>query len=177
MRSVALLRAVNVGGRVVKMERLRQAFVEAGYTTAETFIASGNVVFDVPPRQRASIEAKIERLLHAALGFEVATFVRSIDDMQAVAGFSPFKEGEGAGLYVGFLRSAPPPALSRRVREYSAGLDEFAVHGREVYWRRAERGMGQVNQAAKLEKMLEMPATFRNITTVRRLAERFALKP
>ena len=46
MKAIAFLRAVNVGGRVVKMDRLRALFEGEGFTGVETFIASGNVIFD-----------------------------------------------------------------------------------------------------------------------------------
>ena len=42
---VALLRGINVGGRNVKMDRLREIFESLGFSNVETFIASGNVIF------------------------------------------------------------------------------------------------------------------------------------
>ena len=45
-RYVAFLRAINVGGHVVKMERLRALFEDLGFAKVETLIASGNVIFE-----------------------------------------------------------------------------------------------------------------------------------
>jgi len=53
-RCIAFLRAVNVGGRIVKMDALRGHFEAAGFTSAETFIASGNVIFDATVSRPAS---------------------------------------------------------------------------------------------------------------------------
>jgi uncharacterized protein (DUF1697 family) len=59
-RYVAFLRAINVGGHIVKMDYLRSLFEELGFTNVETFIASGNVVFDSSYKNPASLEKKIE---------------------------------------------------------------------------------------------------------------------
>ena len=48
-RLVAFLRAINVGGHNVKMDRLRELFEALGLSNVETFIASGNVIFDSRP--------------------------------------------------------------------------------------------------------------------------------
>ncbi|HXW01123.1 MAG TPA: DUF1697 domain-containing protein, partial [Anaerolineae bacterium] len=43
---IAFLRAINVGGHTVKMDYLRRLFEEMGFSKVETFIASGNVIFE-----------------------------------------------------------------------------------------------------------------------------------
>jgi uncharacterized protein (DUF1697 family) len=48
-RYIALLRAINVGGHLVKMDALRRHFEELGFDPVETFIASGNVMFEAAP--------------------------------------------------------------------------------------------------------------------------------
>ena len=65
-RYVAFLRAINVGGHTVKMERLRELFAELGLANVETFIASGNVIFDAPSGDAGALERQIEQHLHAA---------------------------------------------------------------------------------------------------------------
>ena len=67
----AFLRAINVGGRVVKMDRLRQIFESLGFSGVETFIASGNVVFETSSNNVKTLERKIENALREALGYEV----------------------------------------------------------------------------------------------------------
>ena len=77
-RYVAFLRAINVGGHVVKMDDLRRRFAQLGFTEVETFIASGNVIFSSPSRDAAALEKKIERQLEKSFGYEVKTFVRTL---------------------------------------------------------------------------------------------------
>src|SRR4029077_5658519 len=82
----AFLRAVNVGGRIVKMEDLRRHLAAMGLANVETLIASGNVVFDAPAKSAEPLQARIEAGLKKSLGYEVKTFVRSSEEIAAVAG-------------------------------------------------------------------------------------------
>ena len=90
IRYIALLRAINVGGHKVKMDRLRKLFESLGLSNVETFIASGNVIFDSPAEDARTLEKQIEDYLRKSLGFEVATFVRSVSELEAIAGYRPF---------------------------------------------------------------------------------------
>ncbi|MGH7483915.1 MAG: DUF1697 domain-containing protein, partial [Longimicrobiales bacterium] len=77
-RCFAFLRAINVGGRTVRMAALRELFDALGLERVETFIASGNVVFDVEGQEDPSaLERRIEERLRRELGYEVATFLRA----------------------------------------------------------------------------------------------------
>ncbi|HXV13589.1 MAG TPA: DUF1697 domain-containing protein, partial [Candidatus Krumholzibacteria bacterium] len=110
-RYVAFLRAINVGGHVVKMDALRRLFEALDFERVETVIASGNVIFDAPSKSAAALEKKIEGHLHKKLGYEVATFLRTPAQMVGIAEYTPFKraelDAEGNVLYVGFLGEAP----------------------------------------------------------------------
>ena len=98
-RYIAFLRSINVGGRNVKMTELRRLFEAMGFACVETFIASGNVIFESPARNAKSLETKIAGQLHKALGYEIAVFVRSADELTGIAKHKLFgKRPEGAGL-------------------------------------------------------------------------------
>jgi uncharacterized protein (DUF1697 family) len=177
-RYVALLRAINVGGHTVKMDRLRALFEALGFARVETFIASGNVIFESPETDAAGLERRIEAHLHASLGYAVATFLRTPAELASAAAFAPFPrdelEQEGNPLYLGFLHAAPAEAAHERLAALATERDAFALHGRELYWL-ARGGMGTSKITnARLEKALGMPATLRNVTTVRQLATRYA---
>src|SRR5258708_37862568 len=94
-RFIAFLRAINVGGgRTVKMESLRQVFESLGFSGVATFIASGNVVFEKTAKNTRTLERKIEKRLREALGFEVATFIRTDAELAEVANYKPFRQSE-----------------------------------------------------------------------------------
>ena len=78
-RLVAFLRAINVGGHVVKMDRLCALFESAGLANVSSFIASGNVLFD-SKKATAQAEALIEKTLKKDLGYEVITMIRSASE-------------------------------------------------------------------------------------------------
>lgn len=174
-RYVAFLRAINVGGHVVKMERLRAEFEALGLGGVETFIASGNVLFDAPSDDRAALEQRIERRLEKTLGYAVATFLRTPEELATIVGNEPFPgREETAGLWVGFLKSELSRESRDRLLAFRTGVDEFDARGREAFWMCRTRFSESSVSGAKLEKALAMPATFRNVTTVRKLALRAA---
>ena len=84
-RCVAFLRAVNVGGRNVKMDALRGAFEALGVTRVETSIASGNVVFEPRARDLAALARKVEAQLNGSFGFEIHTLIRTAEALRRVA--------------------------------------------------------------------------------------------
>jgi uncharacterized protein (DUF1697 family) len=176
-RWIAFLRAINVGGRTVRMDRLRALFEEIGYAEVETFIASGNVIFDSPRSEAQALEQAIEAHLKTALGYDVTTFIRNLTELAAIAAYSPFPPKEtGAAatyLYVQLLKAAPEPAAQERVLALQTPVDAFHFNGRELYWLR--RGMISQSQISGglLEKTLKMPGTMRNTTTIRKMAAKY----
>lgn len=176
---VALLRAINVGGHTVKMDHLRSLFEAIGLENVETFIASGNVIFDSRSANPRALEQKIEKHLNESLGYEVATFVRATTELSAVAAYKPFSDSElnkeGNSLYIGFLADSPGNQAIQKVLACSGELDELHVKGREVYWLcRATRMTDSKFSGALLERILGLRATFRNATTVRKMAAKYS---
>ncbi|MEP6999158.1 MAG: DUF1697 domain-containing protein [bacterium] len=171
-RYVAFLRAINVGGHTVKMDHLRALFDELRLGNVETFIASGNVLFDSSSKSIATLEARIERHLAQALGYEVATFIRPLDSLATVVESHPFNcfEQDGHALSIGFLKVPCDAERSGRLASLQDGYDEFHLREREVYWLCHGRMSDSRVWGTVLDRALGAPVTFRNITTVRKLA-------
>src|SRR3990172_23072 len=108
---VAFLRAINVGGHTVKMDDLRHLFEAMGFSNVETFIASGNFIFDSTSKSPKALEKKIEGHLRAALGYEVATFIRSMSELAEIAQYKPFADAElnapGNTVHIAFVADRP----------------------------------------------------------------------
>jgi uncharacterized protein (DUF1697 family) len=174
---VAFLRAINVGGRVVKMDQLRALFEGLGLANVETFIASGNVIFESPVRKAKALETKIEAHLRDSLGYTVGVFIRSPAELAAIAGHRPFPaadlEADGNSLYISFLADVPGPEVAERLRALRTDLDDFHVHGREVYWLCRTKISESAVTGAKFERAVGAPTTMRNATTVRKLATKY----
>lgn len=172
-RHVALLRAINVGGRIVKMDVLRGACESLGLTNVETFIASGNVIFE-SRAGAAVLEQTIEAHLKNLLGYEVAAFVRSVPQLAAAAAHCQTLLRTGEGAHVGFLKAPVAADGQVRVAAYENAGERFAFEGREIYWlTRAGIGQSRFSNAV-FERIVKSPATFRNVTTVRKLADKYA---
>lgn len=172
---VAFLRAINVGGHIVKMDRLRALFERMGLESVSTFIASGNVLFEAEEEDEQTLEKRIESALEAELGYAVGVFLRTPEELVAVSRHPPFSAEEIAsagGLYVCFLPSAPGAAVRKAVAALDTPVDTLRIHGRELYWRVAERISATEVKDAVLGKALGMPMTMRNMNTVRRIIAR-----
>jgi uncharacterized protein (DUF1697 family) len=175
---VAFLRAINVGGHTVKMDHLRGLFEAIGFANVETFIASGNVIFDSKSRNILTLERKIEKHLQESLGYKVAAFVRATTELAEVAAYKPFDDSElaadGNVVYIGFMASEPNDPAKQKLTSLATRVDEFHVYGREVYWLCRTRFSDSEFSGARLEKILGMPATLRNSTTVKKLAAKYS---
>jgi uncharacterized protein (DUF1697 family) len=176
-RHIAFLRAVNVGGRTVKMEELRKHFAALGLANAETLIASGNVIFDSAAKSAAALQKKIEDGLRKALGYDVKTFVRSAEEIAEVAKQQPFPAARAKTakvLLVGFVEAEVEAATARKWMSFKSDVDDFQVKGRELYW------LCQIGQSESplfkvpIERVLGISITFRNMNTVRKIAEKVA---
>ena len=174
---VAFLRAINVGGHTVKMGHLRALFEALGFSNVETFIASGNVIFDSKVKSTRALEKKIESFLQETLGYAVATFIRSIVEVTTIANYQPFDaadlKAESNVLYIAFLPDSPGAEAIQKLLSFATEDDELHVFGREVYWLRRKKISESKFSGALLEKTLGMPATFRNSTTVKRIGSKY----
>lgn len=170
-RYIAFLRAINVGRHVVKMEKLRALFEEIGCQNVETFIASGQVIFETRATDTAKLEARIEKQLQSALGYDVATFIRTPAELAKIAAHVQPRPGT---LYVFFTRQHPGKEAVAKLLSFSSDVDSFDLKGREIYWYSRAGFSGSKFTAALLEKTIGMPATARNINTVQRLLAKYA---
>ncbi len=170
---IAFLRGINVGGHRVKMERLRELFEAMKYANVSTFIASGNVIFETIVGDSSAMEAQIEEHLKRELGYEVRTFLRTPAELAAIAEFRPFESGdvEGHTLHVGFMREPLGEEEARAILAFRGEMDDFRVHGRELYWLcRGKVTDSLVSWPVVMKAVPAASTTMRNVTTVRKLA-------
>ncbi|HXT68981.1 MAG TPA: DUF1697 domain-containing protein [Vicinamibacterales bacterium] len=176
---VAFLRAINVGGRVVKMEALKKSFVRLGFSDVDTFIASGNVLFSSRAKDTAKLERQIEKQLEKDLGYEVSTFVRTVEEVIEVSGYVAFSGSDVESarvLYVGFLAAPLSREAQTALGRMASDLDRFHANGREWYWLTwAKQGESKISNGA-IEKALKVRSTLRGMNTIVRLAGRLSLQ-
>ena len=172
---VAFLRAVNVGGRIVKMTELKRIFEGAGLDDVSTFIASGNVIFS-STKAAQKLEPQIEAALQKALGYQVTTMLRTASDVGGIAtreAFPAKSVGNGT-VFVGLMQNAASTAAVKRALSLQTDIDSLRVVGREIYWLARASFSNATISAAAIERALQTPVTFRNMNTLRRLAVKLA---
>jgi len=160
------------------MDFLRTLFVSLGFSNVETFIASGNVIFESQAKSAQTLEKKIEIHLQESLGYEVRTFIRSSDELAVIARYLPFPTSEleaaGNSLYIAFLPAPPTGETTAKLMTFRTENDDFHVNGRELYWLCRTKMSESAFFAVNLVKLLGMPSTMRNATTVRKLSAKYS---
>ena len=176
VRYVALLRAVNVGGKgLVKKDALRDAFARAGGTNVSTFIASGNVLFDSAPDRVEAVVAGARRRLKPVLGAEPVVMVRSATEMGALMRRGPFAGVDAPKIlkrYILFLADVPArrPRLPHTQPKEELDIVHVAARDCWVVSRRKPSGMYGF-PGIFVEAALGVASTARSWSTVMKLAE------
>jgi uncharacterized protein (DUF1697 family) len=168
-RYVALLRAVNVGGTgKLAMTELKSMCSNAGFTRVESYIASGNVVFESKAAP-SKVKARLEARLLAYFGKPVGVVVRTASEMIAALKANPFPKAEPKYTYAIFLDERPPPDALDKATGQSG--ERMVLRDREIFVHYGN-GMGRSKLRIPAAKM----GTARNMNTVAKLAE-MAAKP
>ncbi|MCK7526307.1 MAG: DUF1697 domain-containing protein [Ignavibacteriales bacterium] len=175
---IALLKAINVGGHTVKMDHLKKLFEKMGFENVETFIASGNVVFETKSKSVDSIKKKIETELEKSLGYKSCNISSEQQkELKEVAEHKPFTEfdlnDEQNSLYIGFLDNQPNKDSQKKVLALSDKANEFYFNKTELYWLCRKNFSDSGITGKTLEKALGMETTIRNSTTIRKMVARF----
>ncbi len=163
MTFVALLRAVNVGGTgKLPMADLKQVCLELGLTDVETYIASGNVVFDSTLNE-LEVRTELERALEAYAAKPVGVLIRTAQEMRFVLEHNPFSHAPSNRTVAIFLEAPPNADLLSKI---TGQIDEqIALGTREIYI-----AYGQNMGRSKLKIPAAAHGTARNMNTVAKLA-------
>lgn len=171
---VALLRAVNVGKRQVKMEDLRKLFESYGFTDVSTYIQTGNVIFTAKQADSDKLARELEKKLSRSLGFEVAVFVLSRKQLQSAATTNPFEPerlDSKQRCHLLFLDRAPGADQRKAVMELQGKEYRFAVKGKVMYYAYDRQFDGNRRRNLDLEGALGATGTARTWKVVDKLIE------
>ena len=172
-RYVALLRGVNVGGRnKLPMADLRDIFSAAGYSAVQTYIQSGNVVFEAEQDLAGRTPEIVTESIRRRFGYETVVVVRSREELRQVAASNPFDtSGDPRFLQVAFLGDTPDAEAVSRLDPQRSPPDAFAVRGRHVYLHYPAGVARSKLTNEYLAAQLQPASTMRNWRTVLRLLE------
>ena len=173
-RAIALFRAVNVGGRMVRMADLKDVLLELGLEDPQTLLQSGNAVFGVSASARSTpevLEARIERALLAKTGIQSDTFVRTAAEWDAAIAANPFDQqrSDPGHMILTTLGAEPSAAAVKTLRAAIKGPEVMHAHGRSLYVVYPD-GIGQSKLTnVIIERALDTRGTARNWNTVLKL--------
>jgi uncharacterized protein (DUF1697 family) len=176
-RYAAFLRGINLGRqRRVSGTELRALFAELGFDDVATFRTSGNVVFSAGAERASALGRRIEQALRAALGYEVAVFLRSGKEIRALADQRPFTPTQlkaSKGKHQVLLLSDRPTARARtEVLKLATDDDALKLGVCELHW--LPRG-GTRDAGLDLKAVEELvgPTTMRTKGTIDQLTAKY----
>ena len=172
---VAMLRGINVGGqKTINMDHLRQLCSGLGFRNVETYVQSGNIVFQTQTENPAAVSKRIGETIHHCFGFDTPVIVRTSDQMRNVIANNPFlkeKDIDSSKLHVTFLSETPQKDSLKNLEALSSDPDRFYTAPREIYLY-CPGGYGRTKLSNNaIEKALSVRATTRNWKTTNILFE------
>ena len=168
---IALLRGINVGGNILKMERLREVCTQLGAKNVRTYVQSGNVVFEASGTAARWAET-LEKKLAGESRLPASVMVRTAAEMSAVFAGNPFLKEKGIDvkrLAVSFLQQAPAKPALAALAALEIGSERYHHAGKEIYLHCAD-GFAD-SKLYMLDRILKQRTTTRNWNTVTKLCE------
>jgi uncharacterized protein (DUF1697 family) len=171
-RFIALLRGINVSSqKQIKMPDLKKLFEDAGFTNVQTYIQSGNVIFDSLNSDIDSLKTKIEKKIKEKYKFEVEVFIRTNLEIKNILNRNTFikMKKDTVRLYVTFLSEKPASSNISKLNETNYSPEEFIIDGNVIYLY-FPNGYGKAKLNNNFfENKLKFPATTRNWKTINAL--------
>jgi uncharacterized protein (DUF1697 family) len=172
---IAILRGINVGGkRKILMADLKVLLEELGYQNIQTYIQSGNLIFNADEKlQNKEMAKDIENDILKKFDFEVPVIVMSADEIERAIAKNPFYTADADinKLHLTFLNEVPAKDKQEHAESLDYAPDQFKIIGKNafVYCEGSYHKSKLTN--AFFEKKLNLKATTRNWKTVLKLWE------
>jgi uncharacterized protein (DUF1697 family) len=173
VRSIALLRAVNVGGRKMPMAELQAVCCELGWEGVQSFIQSGNIIFAAPDPAPV-LEDALEQAIQRRWGYHSDVMVRSARQWTALLAANPLPneaEAEPSRLLVGLAKARIRDGAAAELMAKAAAGERVEQAG-EALWFHYPEGVGTSKLTPRLiDRCAGSPVTSRNWRTMLKLAE------
>ena len=172
---VAMLRGINVSGqKTIKMDRLRELCSGLGFRNVQTYVQSGNIVFQTQTENPAAVSKSIGETIHRYFGFDAPVIIRTSKELGNVITINPFlkeKDIDSTKLHVTFLSETAQKNSLKNLEALSPGPDRFYAAPHEIYLY-CPGGYGKTRLSnIAIERALSARATTRNWKTTRTLFE------
>jgi uncharacterized protein (DUF1697 family) len=171
---VALLRGINVGGKnKLPMKDLGTVFADLGCEMIQTYIQTGNIIFDARPPLARRVPGLVSAALLERFGLQVPVIVRTAEQLNRILRDNPYvrKGANSKALHVSFLADRPDAERTAALDPQRSPGDEFVVRGSEIYLH-CPNGLARTKLTnAYFDSRLATTSTMRNWNTVRKLVE------
>ena len=169
---IAILRGINVSGKKrILMKDLIQLLQTAGFQNIQTYVQSGNVIFDSEETSLSDLEARFENSISEKYGFEASVIIIKPEKLQSIIAENPFSPDQDTikQNYLVFLKEAP---VLERIEELNSSSfkDEFKVNQNHIYVKYNTKYSDSKLDNNFFERKLKVPASTRNWKTVLKLS-------
>ena len=166
---IALLRGVNVNGRhLIKMDALRQLCEGLGFFEVQSYIQSGNLVFNTTKVEVNEIESEIKDAIAKVFGIIVPVLVIELTEFKTIVQQNPFVLKGGfneAYLHITFFSSVPSIEELEKLKS-DFDPDQFIILNQAIYLY-CPNGYGKTKLTnSYFEKKLKVTTTTRNWNTI-----------
>lgn len=167
---IALLRGINVGGqKKIPMAGLCELLTISGLENVQTYIQSGNVIFQSSKENAQKLELIIHEAIKVHFGFEVPVLVKTDSELQGIFNDCPFSEEKTTNSYFILLYNTPDKDLVEKLSEINYPNEEIIISNNCIYFYSAI-GYGRTKYNNNFfERKLKVTATARNYKTMAKL--------
>lgn len=170
---ISMLRGINVGGhKKVKMDILKQLYVELRYTNVQTYIQSGNIIFQTNDTETIDLAKKIRIQILKVTGLDVPVLVLKLEEMKRIVENNPYLFDSTKNpntFHVTFLSAIPDTIIIEKLKSIDYGADYFELLDKAIYIY-CPSGYGKTKLTNTFfENKLKTIATSRNWKTVNEL--------
>jgi len=167
---MALLRGINVSGqKKIPMADLRGLLTKSGLQNVQTYIQSGNIIFQSSEENVRKLEEKIHGAIKIHFGFEVPILIKTYKQLQQIFDACPFSEEKKINSYFILLYSTPNVKLVDEVSKTSYPNEEFIITNKCIYFY-CSTGYGKAKLNNNFfERKLKITSTARNYRTMVKL--------
>ena len=167
---IALLRGINVSGqKKVPMADLRELMVDSGFKNVQTYIQSGNVVFQSESENKKELETIIQNKIKKYFGFDVSILIKTVFEIEKILNVCPFSKDKKENSYFTLLHDIPKKDVIDSTSQETYKDEEFLIKSDCVYFY-SETGYGKAKCNNNFfERKLKVTATTRNYKTMLKL--------
>lgn len=171
---VALLRGINVGGNTpVSMTELKSLFEQLGLVNVQTYINSGNVIFESDTADQRLLEVQLEKMLLARLSCDITVVVRSLDEIQAIVAHIPesWQVNHDQKCNIMFLRSAADRPDIVNQFALKPDIEELHYFPGVLFWSADTTGLTRSSMMKVNRMPIYQEMTVRGVNTTRKIYE------